>query len=170
MGATRDEPAFDAFVVARGQRLLHTAYLLTHDQQLAEDLVQTALAKAWGRWARIEDEPEAYVRRIMAHTYASWWRRRWRGEAPHERLPEHPVRADEGDDADTRHDLWSALGRLAPRQRAVLVLRYVEDLTEAQTATALGVSVGTVKSTAHRALARLRLDGALVRPEQDRTR
>ncbi|WP_432882735.1 sigma factor [Kribbella sp. CA-245084] len=84
--------SFDAFVAARSQSLLRTAYLLTRDHALAEDLVQTALAKAWFHWARIrEDNPEPYVRRILVTTYSSWWRRRWNGEIPTEELPESPA-------------------------------------------------------------------------------
>jgi RNA polymerase sigma-70 factor (sigma-E family) len=156
---------FDEFVAARSSGLLRTAYLLTHDHALAEDLLQTALAKAWFAWSRIETSPEAYVRRILVTTYASWWRRRWNGEHATEELPE-----THGPDAsaasDTAHDLWTAMGRLPRRQRAVVVLRYVEDLSEAQTADLLGCSVGTVKSQASKALAKLRIDPALSEDRQ----
>ncbi len=83
---------FEAFVAARSTQLLRTAYLLTRDSGLAEDLVQTALAKAWFAWGRIEGQPDAYVRRIIVNTYASWWRRKWNGEVATEELPEsgHP--------------------------------------------------------------------------------
>ena len=81
---------FDEFVAARSSRLLRTAYLLTHDHALAEDLLQTALTKAWFAWSRIESEPEPYVRRILVNTYASWWRRRWNGERAHADPPEPP--------------------------------------------------------------------------------
>jgi DNA-directed RNA polymerase specialized sigma24 family protein len=76
---------FEAYVLARGDALHRTAYLLTHDHALAEDLVQTALARSWRSWARIHGEPDPYVRKVMMHTYASWWRRRWNGERPVER-------------------------------------------------------------------------------------
>ncbi|MFI5690615.1 SigE family RNA polymerase sigma factor [Kribbella sp. NPDC051586] len=157
MRASDGTGSFDAFVVARSQSLLRTAYLLTRDHALAEDLVQTALAKAWFHWARIrEDNPEPYVRRILVTTYSSWWRRRWNGEIPTEELPESPV--PHGED---RLDLWDAIGRLPRRQRIVVVLRFYEDLTEAETARLMGSSVGTVKSQTAKALAKLRVDPAL---------
>jgi len=149
---------FDEFVAARSSRLLRTAYLLTHDHALAEDLLQTALTKAWFAWSRIEGEPEPYVRRILVNTYASWWRRRWNGERSHADLPET---ATQDDAADERHDLWAATARLPRRQRAVIVLRFAEDLSEAETARVLGISPGTVKSQTSKALAKLRIDPAL---------
>jgi len=155
---------FDEFVAARSGRLLRTAYLLTHDHALAEDLLQTALTKAWFSWSRIDGQPEPYVRRILVNTYASWWRRKWNGEQPTADLPEAPAGAA---DPDARHDLWSALARLPRRQRAVVVLRYFEDLTEAETAASLGCSVGTVKSQTSKAFAKLRIDPALVTQEGD---
>ncbi|MFC6287198.1 SigE family RNA polymerase sigma factor [Nocardioides sp. GCM10027113] len=151
---------FDDFVAARSSGLLRTAYLLTHDHALAEDLLQTALTKAWFAWSRIETHPEAYVRRILVTTYASWWRRKWNGEHATGDLPEPGV-PDGTAAVDAGHDLWRAMERLPRRQRAVLVLRYFEDLTEAQTADLLGVTVGTVKSQASKALAKLRIDPAL---------
>ena len=157
-----DRQEFDAFVEARGAALLRTAYLLTHDRGLAEDLVQTSLAKAWFAWARIETRPEAYVRRIMVNTYSSWWRRRWNGEEATAELPErHDARRGEDVRADDRTDLWRALERLPKRQRAVVVLRFYEDLSEAETAEIMQCSVGTVKSQASRALAKLRIDPSL---------
>ena len=143
------EVDFDAFVVARSQVLLRTAYLLTHDEGLAEDLLQTALTKAWFAWRRIDGPPEAYVRRVLVTTSASWWRRRWTRETPTERLPDRA----KGDGPDSRagdQDLWEAIGHLPPRQRAVVVLRYIEDRTEVETADLLDCSVGTVKSHARR--------------------
>jgi RNA polymerase sigma-70 factor (sigma-E family) len=154
--------SFDAFVLARSRKLTRTAYLLTQDHALAEDLVQTALAKAWFSWSRIEGgDPEPYVRRIMVNTYATWWRRRWNGEQPTEELPE-PTAPDQTDAAPDRTDLWHALQRLPRRQRAVVVLRYYEDLSEAETAKVLGCSTGTVKSQTAKAFAKLRLDPALL--------
>ena len=152
--------AFDEFVLARSSGLLRTAYLLTHDHALAEDLLQTALAKAWFAWERI-DQHEAYVRRILVTTYATWWRRRWNGEHPTDELPEAGGSPDPTEAAGQRHDLWSAMERLPRRQRAVVVLRYFEDLTEVQTAQVLGCSVGTVKSQASKAFAKLRIDPSL---------
>jgi RNA polymerase sigma-70 factor (sigma-E family) len=155
VGAATD---FDEFVAARSSRLLRTAYLLTHDHALAEDLLQTALTKAWFAWSRIEREPEPYVRRILVNTYATWWRRRWNGERSHADVPE---RATQDDAPDERHDLWAATARLPRRQRAVIVLRFAEDLSEAETARILGISPGTVKSQTSKALAKLRIDPAL---------
>jgi RNA polymerase sigma-70 factor (sigma-E family) len=153
-----DEGQFDEFVAARSQAFVRSAYLLVHDEGLAEDLVQTALTKAWFAWPRIED-PEAYVRRIMVTTATSWWRRRWVRETPTEPLPavEHPGR----ESSVEGQDLWNAIGHLPRRQRAVVVLRYLEDRTESETADLLDCSVGTVKSQSAKALAKLRLDPAL---------
>ncbi len=146
---------FESFVAARSGHLLKTAYVLTHDHARAEDLLQTALAKAWLAWSRISDH-EAYVRKVMVNTYASWWRRRWRGERPTVALPDQAT-YDPSPDAD----LWAALGRLPRGQRAVIVLRYYEDLTEAETARVLDCSVGTVKSQTAKAIAKLRNDARL---------
>ena len=153
---------FDEFVAARSSRLLRTAYLLTRDHALAEDLLQTALAKAWFAWSRIEGDPEPYVRKVLVNTFASWWRRRWNGEHAYAEPPEPPAPAAGAHEAaDQRHDLWAAMGRLPRRQRAVIVLRFVEDLSEAETARLLGISPGTVKSQTSKALANLRIDPAL---------
>ena len=152
---------FEDFVHGRGQALQRTAYLLTGDWALAEDLVQTALARSWPAWGRIRHaDPEGYVRKVLVNTHAGWWRRRWRGEIPMLALPDRA-----GDDARAgvheRPALRAALLRLPARQRAVVVLRFWEDLSEAATAELLGISPGTVKSTTSKALARLRADGAL---------
>lgn len=152
-------PGFDEFVRARGAALHQTAYLLTGDWSLAEDLLQTALAKSYLRWDRIED-PEGYVRRVLVNTYASWWRRRWRGEVPHDVLPDAES-DDRWGDVDARAALRDALSRLPRRMRAVVVLRFHEDLTEAAVAEVLGISVGTVKSQCAKALAKLRGDAGL---------
>src|SRR4029079_6386252 len=106
---------------------------------------------------------DPYVRKILVNTYASWWRRKWNGERPHEASPEvvPPDNWREAAARDAAHDLWDAMGRLPRRQRAVVVLRYFEDLTEVETATLLGISVGTVKSQTSKALAKLRIDPAL---------
>jgi RNA polymerase sigma-70 factor (sigma-E family) len=149
---------FDDFVAARSTGLLRTAYLLTRDHALAEDLLQTALTKAWFSWSRIQGDPEPYVRKILVNTFASWWRRKWNGEQAHADVPEPEP---DGSTPDDRHDLWTAMGRLPRRQRAVVVLRYVEDLSEAETARLLGISPGTVKSQTSKALAKLRIDPAL---------
>lgn len=156
---------FDAFVAARGDALWRSAWLLTGDHQLAEDLVQTALAKSWRAWARVgADGFEPYVRRVLFTTYVAWWRRRWRGERPTGELPERP---SAGEDSDTRRDLVAALATLPRGQRAVVVLRYFEDLTERETAEVLGVTVGTVKSQSARALAALRTSPLLTEEDDD---
>jgi RNA polymerase sigma-70 factor (sigma-E family) len=154
-----DESEFDGFVASRSQALLRSAYLLVQDEGLAEDLLQTALTKAWFAWRRIE-EPEAYVRRIMVTTSASWWRRRWNGETPTDE-PEVSLMAGRPDEPANAQDMWVAIGHLPRGQRAVVVLRYLEDRTEAETASLMGCSVGTVKSQCAKALAKLRSDGAL---------
>jgi RNA polymerase sigma-70 factor (sigma-E family) len=147
------ETEFDAFVAARTPALTRTAYLLTGDSHLAEDLVQTALFKAALRWRSIHGSPEAYVRRAMYHENISWWRRR--RHLTEQALGDHDRAAPVHDD-DARIALRDALALLTARQRTVLVLRYFEDLTERQTAEAMGVGVGTVKSMHRQALDRLR--------------
>lgn len=155
---------FDDFVAARSSRLLRTAYLLTRDHGHAEDLLQTALTKSWFQWSRIAGDPEPYVRKVLVNTYASWWRRKWHGEQPTGELPDRG--GPDGHDATSAgQDLWSAMERLPRRQRAVVVLRYFEDLTEAETARVLECSVGTVKSQTSKALAKLRIDPALATDE-----
>ncbi|GAA3261287.1 SigE family RNA polymerase sigma factor [Nonomuraea helvata] len=152
---------FAEYVGQRHERLCRTAYLLTRDWQAAEDLVQTALVKAWTAWRRIEADPDPYVYRILVNTHASWWRRRWRGEVPTEALPEGPAEPDFETDVARRSALWAAVGGLPARQRAALVLRYFDDLTPEQVADVLGCSAGSVKKQLSRALARLRVDPAL---------
>ncbi|MEV4569653.1 SigE family RNA polymerase sigma factor [Nonomuraea sp. NPDC049419] len=154
-----DRALFDDFVVSRADRLLRTAYLLTRDWGVAEDLLQESLAKAWFAWPGIE-EPEAYVRRVLVTTYTSWWRRRWRRELPSDDLPDRPVH-DEGHPG--REEVWRAVGRLPARQRAVIVLRFYEDLPVSEVATLLGCQEGTVKSQTAKALAKLRVDESIVR-------
>jgi RNA polymerase sigma-70 factor (sigma-E family) len=150
---------FDSFVRARTRALLRSAYLLTGDQHLAEDLVQSALAQTHRSWRRLHHSgnAEAYTRRTMYHLQVSWWRRRRVAEAMPGELPE--PRGDQNDHAHqtaVRLTLRRALLKLPPRQRAVLVLRFFEDRTEAEIADLLGISVGTVKSQTAKALARLR--------------
>jgi RNA polymerase sigma-70 factor (sigma-E family) len=158
--AVQDE-IFRGFVAARGHALLRTAYLLTGDQQLAEDLVQAALEKAVRHWSMIRDvgAAEQYVRRTMYRENISLWRRRRLTELPAHIVPEPRAERAVSDLADRSADrlaVRAALMRLAPRQRTVLVLRYFEDLTERQVADLLGISVGTVKSQAHKALQAMR--------------
>ncbi len=152
-------PAFEEYVAARGRALWRTAWLLTGDAHKAEDLVQTALVKCWRRWDSIAgDTVDGYVRKALVTTYTDWWRRKWTGEVPTETLPDVPA---PGPDVAVRQDVLAALGQLPRGQRAVVVLRYYEDLTEAQTAAALGITVGTVKSQTSRALRNLRESGLL---------
>ncbi|MCW2707622.1 MAG: polymerase, sigma-24 subunit, subfamily [Frankiales bacterium] len=152
---------FHAYVVARSAALLRTAYLLTGNRADAEDLLQTTLAKTYLAWDRIRDREalDGYVRRTMVNTQTSFWRRK-KPEALYDELPEHPGR-DAHSDSDLHDALWTALARLSRKQRATVVLRYYEDLSEADTAAALGISIGTVKSTTSRALAALRQDASL---------
>jgi RNA polymerase sigma-70 factor (sigma-E family) len=150
---------FEEFVAARSTALWRSAYLLTGDPHKAEDLLQTALVKAWRRWDSItrREAAESYVRAAIATTYTDWWRRRWNGEVPTDDLPD--AAAPGGGEAagvEVRRDVLLALARLPRGQRAVVVLRFFDDLTEQQTAAALGVSIGTVKSQTSRALAALR--------------
>jgi RNA polymerase sigma-70 factor, ECF subfamily len=157
------EHVFRDFVAARSPALQRTAYLLVGDWGLAEDLVQTALIKTYlaARGLGGVTAFEPYARTVLVHTAARWWRRRWRGERPSAVLPERPV-ADPADASAERDRVWRLILTLPVRQRAVLVLRFYEDLTEAQAAALLGVSIGTVKSHTARALAALRqrLNGA----------
>ncbi|MBO4207386.1 SigE family RNA polymerase sigma factor [Micromonospora echinofusca] len=157
--AARDslEEEFREFVAARSAALLRTAYLLAGDWATAEDLLQTALTKTYLAWKRLGgiEAVEPYARRVLVNTSTSWWRRRWHGERPTEVLPERAV-PDEIEQQVERDALWQHLRALPARQRAVLVLRYYEDLSEAQTAALLDISPGTVKSQTSRALATLR--------------
>lgn len=155
-----DTAAFEDFVTTRSAYLLRTAYALTRDHTNAEDLLQTALARSWPAWGRIANDPEPYVRQVMVNTYRSWWRRKWNGERPTDEVPEVPVATPQSS-VDDRDEVWRALSRLPKKQQAVLVLRYFEDLSEAQIAEALDMAPGTVKSYASRGLATLRLDPAL---------
>jgi RNA polymerase sigma-70 factor (sigma-E family) len=148
---------FSAYVGARRAALLRTAYLMTGDLATADDVVQTTLAKLYLAWHRVsaQDAVHAYTRRILTNEVTSHWRRAWRRrELPVDQLPESPVEAayDDG----TSAALWELVGELAPRARAVVVLRYYEQLSEAEVAEVMGISIGTVKSQCSRALATLR--------------
>jgi RNA polymerase sigma-70 factor (sigma-E family) len=165
-----DGDDFARFVDERQRALLQSAWLLTGDWGLAEDLVQASLARTWLRWQRIRrrDDPEIYVRRVMVSTWVNWSRRKWRGERPGDDLPDRPAPGDLASEAVARVAVRRALGSLTDRQRAVLVLRVYDDLTEAQTAQVLGCAVGTVKSTMSQALAKLRADRLLAElPERE---
>jgi RNA polymerase sigma-70 factor (sigma-E family) len=162
---------FSSYVAARQQALLRTAYVLTGDLHSAEDLLQTALAKAYLSWGKLRDPRAAdgYVRTIMVNEHTSWWRRAWRRrEQSTDDLPE--PRADGGSAAagfggatvdqtqlaGERDAMWTLVQSLPPKQKAAVVLRFYEDMSEAETARILGVSVGTVKSQTSRAVAHLR--------------
>jgi RNA polymerase sigma-70 factor (sigma-E family) len=150
------------FVVSRGRSLLHSAYLLTGNLADAEDLVQSALAKTYQAWNRIEDRKalDGYVRRAMVNTHISWWRRRKVDEYPTDVIPDQPV-ADASASSEIHDALRRAIDKLPQRMRAAVVLRFFEDMTEAEVADVLGVSQGTVKSTVSRAVAKLRSDAEL---------
>ncbi len=159
--------SFTAWVGSRRVALLRTTYLLTGDLAHAEDLLQESLIAVARRWHRVaQGNPDAYVRTVIYHAHVSWWRR-WRREVPvAEHRDEHPGR---GRDSDADLVVRQALARLTPKQRAVVVLRYLDDVSEREAAEVLGVSVGTVKSQCHLALRRLRENapelGALVGKE-----
>jgi RNA polymerase sigma-70 factor (sigma-E family) len=148
-----EREAFDSFARARMRELLRFAHVLTGDRDRAADLVQDALERTLLAWPRIvrKDDPEGYVRRAIVNRHVSVWRR-LRREQLVAQTPETAYESRSGHDVE----LWAALATLPPRQRAVLVLRYYEDLSEADCAAVLGCSVGTVKSQAWKALARLR--------------
>jgi len=154
--------AFRDYVIARSGSLLRMALLLTRNRADAEDLVQAALAKTFQAWDRIKDRGavDGYVRRAMVNTHISWWRRRRVEEYPTDDIPDQPVR-DHAGDSEMQDALRRAIERLPRRMRAAVVLRYYEDMSEAEVADVLGVSLGTVKSTVSRAVAKLRIDADL---------
>ena len=156
------EPEFLDYVQTRRRALLRTAYLLTRNEADAEDLVQSALAKTYLAADRIEDRSalDGYVRRAIVNTHISWWRRRRLVELPTDELPDEAV-ADHAVSSDLQETLRRALDRLPGRMRAAIMLRYYDDMTEAEVAEILGVSLGTVKSTVARAVAKLRIDADL---------
>ncbi|MGB6456516.1 MAG: SigE family RNA polymerase sigma factor [Streptosporangiaceae bacterium] len=159
------DPDFRDYVRTRSRALLRTAYLLTGNVADAEDLVQSALAKTYLAWDRIEDRGalDGYVRRAIVNTHISWWRRRRLQEYPTDELPDQAV-ADHAISSDLQETMRQAVDRLPQRMRAAIMLRYYDDMTEAEVAEVLGVSLGTVKSTVARAVAKLRIDAGL-RPE-----
>jgi RNA polymerase sigma-70 factor (sigma-E family) len=156
------EAEFREFAIGRWPVLVRFAYGLTGDLGHAEDLAQVTLAKAYASWGRVRraDDPDSYVRRILINADHSRFRKHRVGETSGPRLPE-PVTPDGTDALDQRSDLIAALMELPPKQRAVVVLRYWDGMTETQVAAILGCSVGTVKSQASRALAKLRISPLL---------
>lgn len=149
------ERDFLDFVEASTPTLFRVAYALAGQQHAAEDLLQTALERVAARWKRIDD-PGAYARRVMYHEQISWWRRWRRSEVSSASLPDRPAPDDAARTVDLRHSLQAALRQLGPRQRAVVVLRYLEDRSEREVAALLGCSVSTVSSQSSRALRQLR--------------
>ena len=148
---------FEEYVRTRQDALLRSARRLVPDPVDAQDLLQTALARTYGRWDGIADKSlaDAYLRRVMINTRTEWWRSRKLEEVPTEQLPDASVDDPTEQHAD-RALLMDILKVLAPKQRSVVVLRHWEQMSTEETAAALGMSTGTVKSTLHRALARLR--------------
>jgi len=162
---------YDEFLTARGPTLLRTAYLICGDRHQAEDLFQNAMARLLVHWPRIgADNPEAYARRILVNSTINWRQRLLARERSVPAVPDSAV-ADFTAEHAERDEAWRALARLPRRQRAVLVLRFYEDLTEAQAAELLGCSVGTIKSQCAKALGRLRTEpglfGAGPRPDSN---
>jgi RNA polymerase sigma-70 factor (sigma-E family) len=157
-------PEFADFVQQRSRAMLRAAWLLTAgDWALAEDLVQTALSEVWRHWGRVAEmeAPDAYAHKVMVNVFVRWRGRRWTGEVPHSAMPEAAVPVNGFHHVDMRLSLLRALRGLTAKQRAVVMLRYLEDRTAAETADIMGCSVGTVKSQASKALARLRRDPGL---------
>ncbi|HEX4470571.1 MAG TPA: SigE family RNA polymerase sigma factor [Nocardioides sp.] len=157
----RDGAAFAEFAASRARALHRAAYLMVGDDLLAQDLVQEALVKTYVAWPRLRDprNAEAYCRKAITTTAISWFRRKgWHNERPTEFLPDDLSRRSSGLESSVADQdaVWRALLTIPPRQRAALVLRYYEDLTEAQTADAMGCAVGTVKSQVSAGLAKLR--------------
>lgn len=146
----------EEFIGRNSRVLLRSAWLLTGNWASAEDLVQTSLLQSWLHWDAIKaDAPDFYVRRVLMNTFLSGQRRRWTRERPMAELPDRAA-ADELGSTELRQVIWRALSALPAKQRAVVVLRYFNDLSEAEAAHVLDCSVGTVKSQTSRALARLR--------------
>jgi len=164
MAPPSEKPGFRDYVTSRSGSLLRMAYLLTRNLADAEDLLQAALAKTYQAWDRIEDRNaiDGYVRRAMVNTHISWWRRRRVEEYPTDEIPDRAV-SDHAADSELSDAVRRALDRLPSRMRAAVVLRYFEDMSEAEVAEALGISQGTVKSTVSRAVAKLRIDAELLK-------
>lgn len=163
---------FADFVAARGAALQRTAWLLTGDWCLAQDLVQSSLARVWPRWERItrHDDPEIYVRQVMVNTWSTWRRRRWLGEHASRDPLDSPAPGDVATEVALRLAVQELLAELTDRQRTVVVLRIFDDLSEPQVAQVLGCAVGTVKSTMSQALAKLRDNPALAELTERETR
>lgn len=154
---SRGDSQFVEFVQSNSARLLHAAYLLTGDRHQAEDAVQTALAKTYATWSRVRDQDAyGYTRRVLTNHVIDRWRRPIK-EQSHEQVPDRPVSGDLAQDVVRQEWLMRMLDGLTAKERAIIVLRHYHDLPEAEVAAELKVSVGTVKSTNSRALAKLRI-------------
>jgi RNA polymerase sigma-70 factor (sigma-E family) len=158
-----DRVAFGEYVRSRSHVLLRAAQAMTGNQADAEDLLQATLVKAYQSWDRIDDQAalDTYVRRVMMNTHISGWRRRRVDEYPTDEIPDAPTAEDATRDSDLRDVVQRAIDRLPRQMRAAVMLRFYDDMTEPEVAAALGVSVGTVKSTVARAVAKLRKDTEL---------
>ena len=161
-----DDERFTDFVRAHSASLFRTAYLMTGDYQRAEDLLQTTLVRVYQRWPRVQrmDWPVGYARKVLVSQASSWWRRRSSHESP-ALIRDQPTRQDQMDEVAEHERVWQAVLTLPPRQRAVTVLRYYEDLSEAEIAETLSMAPGTVKSHGH--AARLRLAELLEENAED---
>lgn len=157
----RTPDGFDEYVHARRDSLVRAAWLLTGDLHSAQDMVQVALVKTWRRWSSVRaDDPDAYVRQTLYRAFVSSRRRKWAGETPVDVMPDRPQPAAT-DAVEDRDRVLAALRTLPTRQRAAIVLRYFEDLSDPDIAALLGVSTGTVRSQCHRGLEKLRETGQL---------
>ena len=158
-----DRVAFDDYVRLRGHALLRAAQSLTGNRADAEDLLQATLVKAYQSWERVDDSAalDSYVRRVMANTHISRWRKRRVEEYPTDEVPDSPSAEDAAGDSDLHDVVQRALDRLPRQMRAAVMLRFYDDMTEPEVAAAMGVTVGTVKSTVARAVAKLRDDAEL---------
>jgi RNA polymerase sigma-70 factor (sigma-E family) len=161
--SVRDHMTFGDYARSRASVLFRSALALTGGNRAdAEDLVQVTLIKAYRSWDRISDlaAVDTYVRRAMVNTHISSWRRRKVDEYPTDEIPDRPA-ADLSGERDLQDVMQQALDRLPRQMRAAVMLRYLDDMTEPQVAAALGITVGTVKSTVARAVAKLRADEVL---------
>lgn len=164
-GSAEDE--FRAFVASTQARLLRVALGLTLDRGLAEDLVQTAYLRTYARWGRLRDQdPAAYARRIVVNEHTDRWRRHQGRESLTDDVPESPTAYDDSSGVSDRDAVLHALADLSPQERRVVVLRYLADLSEADTAAQLGIPRGTVKSVTHRAVAKLRASAHLTQTDE----
>jgi RNA polymerase sigma-70 factor (sigma-E family) len=161
----RDDESFGRYVMQAYPDLVRRAVLLVGDRARAEDLVQASLVAAYGRWGRVS-QPDAYLRTVMVRTAIGWRRRRWNGEMPTDPLPDTATVVDSTASSDLSAAVRAALMELPPEQRAVIVMRYFDDCSEAEIAAALDCAPGTVKSRTSRALASIRAKGLLAEEGQ----